>query len=35
MGARSALEIVVGSVVSLQQPLVHSEEYNKSFFESI
>ena len=31
---RSALEIVLGSVVSLRQPLVHSEEYNKSFFES-
>ena len=31
---RSALEIVMGSVVSQKQPIVHSEEYNKSFFES-
>lgn len=31
---RSALEIVLGSVVSQRQPIVHSEEYNKSFFES-
>ena len=31
---RSALEIVMGSVVSQRQPIVHSEEYNKSFFES-
>ena len=28
---RSALEIVLGSVVSQRQPIVHSEEYNKNF----
>ena len=31
---RSALEIVLGSVVSQRQPIVHSEEYNKNFFDS-
>ena len=31
---RSALEIVLGSVVSQRQPIVHSEEYNQGFFES-
>ncbi|XP_065892542.1 protein strawberry notch homolog 1-like isoform X2 [Dysidea avara] len=32
---RSALEIVLGSVVSQRQPIVHSEEYNKNFFEKL